>query len=275
MSSIIATMMNGGNLKSKINVVDVRENPLNFYEKDGIYKKTIDKETGQDIALVSLAEGIKERGQMHNLVVYEDTSINDGKKYTLISGARRYKAVLMNYNNGESDGNMDALIITKPNNPYEEQMLIIEANRQRCREFESKEIAYQEVLSMEKIYDEYKKSGMIPKGQVNKRKFVAATLGIGEGTVENLHHKFDKSEIDEHNKIKPRKTNKASKKKEKYNEFADAIQEEVAFACNKVKLTENELTFKYDSIEDLEHLLDVFSINVDIKELGEWLKQNL
>lgn len=273
--SMAGTMMNGGNRKTKIKVTDVRENPLNFYEKEDIYKKTIDKETGQDIELVSLAEGIKENGQMHNVVVYEDTTINDGKKYTLISGARRYKATLMNYEKGDCNGEIDALIIAKPNNPYEEQMLIIEGNKQRRREFQSKQTAYQEVLAMEQIFDEYKKSGMIPKGQVNKRKFVAASLGISEGTVENLHHQFDKTEIDEHHKKKPRKTNKASKKKEKYNELADEIQAEVAFACDKVKLNEKELIFAYENLEDLKHLLDAFSINVDVEELEEWLKQNL
>lgn len=274
--SMAGTMMNSGNRKTKIKVTDIRENPLNFYEKEDIYKKTIDKETGQDIELVSLAEGIKENGQMHNVVVYEDTTINDGKKYTLISGARRYKATLWNYekDNTASDV-LDALIIPKPSNPYEEQMLIIEGNKQRRREFQSKQTAYQEVLAMEQIFDEYKKSGMIPKGQVNKRKFVAASLGISEGTVENLHHQFDKTEIDEHHKKKARKANKASKKKEKYNELADDIQAEVAFACDKVKLNEKELIFAYESFEDLKHLLDAFSINVDVKELEEWLKQNL
>ncbi len=59
--SMAGTMMNGGNRKTKIKVTDIRENPLNFYEKEDIYKKTIDKETGQDIELVSLAEGIKRK----------------------------------------------------------------------------------------------------------------------------------------------------------------------------------------------------------------------
>ena len=52
--SMAGTMMNSGNRKTKIKVTDIRENPLNFYEKEDIYKKTIDKETGQDIELVSL-----------------------------------------------------------------------------------------------------------------------------------------------------------------------------------------------------------------------------
>ncbi len=38
-------------------------------------------------------------------------------------------------------------------------MLIIEGNKQRRREFQSKQTAYQEVLAMEQIFDEYKKSG--------------------------------------------------------------------------------------------------------------------
>ena len=67
----------------------------------------------------------------------------------------------------------------------------------------------------------------------------------------------------------------SAKKKEKYNELADEIQAEVAFACDKVKLNEKELIFAYENLEDLKHLLDAFSINVDVEELEEWLKQNL
>ena len=44
---------------------------------------------------------------------------------------------------------------------------------------------------------------------------------------------------------------------------------------DKVKLNEKELIFAYESLEDLKHLLDAFSINVDVEELEEWLKQNL
>lgn len=272
--SLAAHLSNNGKQKIKINVSQIRENPLNFYEKEDVYKRTIDKETGEDIELVSLAEGIKEKGQMHNIVVYADSSINDGKEYTLISGARRYKAILLNVEKGESDGSVDALVINKPENPYEESLLIIEGNKQRRREFTSTKIAYQEILTMEMIYDEYKKAGLIPKGS-DKRKFVAQMLGISHGTVTNLHHKYDKSNEDQLTPQRRAKANKLEKKKKKYNAVADDIQAEVSSACSKVKLTEKELTFRYDCIDDLEHLLEILGLeDVDLEELKEWVQKN-
>lgn len=273
--SLAAHLSNSGKQKIKINVSQIRENPLNFYEKEDVYKRTIDKETGQDIELVSLAEGIKEKGQMHNIVVYADDTLNDGKEYTLISGARRYKATLINVEKGESDGSIDALVINKPANAYEESILIMEGNKQRRREFTSQEIAYQEVLTMEQIYDTYKEQGLIPRGQVDKRKYVSMQLGIAEGTIHNLHKKFDKTNENLTPKQKA-KVNKNEKKKRKYNEVADEIQEEVASACSKVKLTEKELTFKYECFEDLEHLLEILNLqDVYLDDLKEWITKNV
>lgn len=278
MSSLGATLSNNGKHKTKIKLCDIRENPLNFYEKDDVYKKTIDKETGEDIELLSLAEGIRNSGQMHNVVVYENTDINDGKKYTLISGARRYKAMLYNHEHNNGVEEIDALIVKKPQNEYEERLLIIEGNKQRRREFQSKTTAYQEVLSLEQIYDNYKKDGLIEKGQITRRKFVAQSLGISEGTVENLHHQFDKknSENNEETATKKpkRRQNKQTKKKNKYAEVANEIANEVSFACSNVELTEKTLIFSYETLEDLEHLLDSFSIDVDLSNLKEWLLQN-
>ena len=273
--SLAAHLSNNGKQKIKINVSQIRENPLNFYEKEDVYKRTIDKETGQDIELVSLAEGIKEKGQMHNIVVYADNTLNDGKEYTLISGARRYKAILFNFQNGESDGSVDALIIDKPQNAYEESMLIMEGNKQRRREFTSKKVAYQEVLTMEQIYDEYKKQGLIPKGQVDKRKYVSMQLGIAEGTIHNLHQEFDKTNENLTPKQKA-KVNKNERKKRKYNEVAEEIQSEVSSACSKVKLSDKELVFKYDCFEDLEHLLEILNLqDVYLDDLKEWATKNV
>lgn len=264
--SLAGTLQNKGNLKTKVKITQIRENPLNFYENTDVYKKTIDKETGEDIELMSLADGLKEHGQMHNLVVYEDTSIDDGKKYTLISGARRYKASFLNYENGVGSDEIDVLIIKKPENAYEEQLLIIEGNKQRRREFQSKQVAYKEVCAVEQIFDNYKKQGLIPKGQVNKRKFVALSLGISEGTVENLHHKFDKTNADTSEK-KQKVSKKKSKAKAIYNIIANEIQSEIAAVCDKVKLTEKEITFRYETVEDLKKLLEKFNINTDISEI--------
>lgn len=274
MDNFSSSVADDGNKKTRIPVSLIRENPLNFYENNDVYKKIIDKETGEDIELTSLAEGINKEGQMHNIVVYRDETPNDGKQFTLISGARRYKAVLYNVERGVGDGKLDALIIDKPDNIYQEQLLIIEGNKQRRREFQNKKTAYQEVLAIEQIFDNFKQQGLIPKGQVNRRKFVSYSLGISEGTIENLHHQFDKTNSELPEKKKQR-SHKVSAKKTKYNEFAQEVEAEVSAFSSGVKLTPTEISFKYDSLEDLEHLLDEFGIDVDIKDFKKWLSENL
>ena len=58
--------------------------------------------------------------------------------------------------------------------------------------------------------------------------------------------------------------------------MAEEIQSEVASACSKVKLTDKELTFKYDCIEDLEHLLEILNLQeVYLDELKEWVEKNV
>ena len=47
----------------------------------------------EDEVIDSLANSIKKYGQLENATVYEDTSKNDGCKYTLIGGESRYRAI--------------------------------------------------------------------------------------------------------------------------------------------------------------------------------------
>lgn len=44
-----------------------------------------------------MAELIQKYGQDENGVVYMDESVGDGKKYTLLAGERRFKAIKLNY----------------------------------------------------------------------------------------------------------------------------------------------------------------------------------
>ena len=59
--SMAGTMMNGGNRKTKIKVTDIRENPLNFYEKEDIYKRPLIKKQDRILNWYLLAEGIKRK----------------------------------------------------------------------------------------------------------------------------------------------------------------------------------------------------------------------
>ena len=85
MGSLLQTMANGNSYKN-IHVKEIRINPLNFYsrmEEEGFY-------------VDSMATILAEDGQDSSAVVYYDDSKEDGKKYTLIAGERRYKAMLSN-----------------------------------------------------------------------------------------------------------------------------------------------------------------------------------
>lgn len=278
----LTKILNGGKQKTRLNISQIRENPRNFYENENVYKKTVDKESGEDIELIALANSIESKGQLHNAVVYRDTSIDDGKEYTLLSGARRYRAITYLYNNNRSDGGIDVLIEDKPADIMEEMDILVDGNLQRKPDLQKKpELRYQEILQKEMLFDELKAKGEIPKGKgMHKRKFVSIQLGISEGTIENLHKKFDAGN-DALSEKKKTKVNKVEEQKNKYQAIANEIQSEVAMACSKVKLTNKELTFKYDSLEDLEHLLELFNIEntelkefmAQLKEIDEWLKQ--
>ena len=69
--SLLGSMTQGKKRNITINVEDVRPNPMNMYHFE-------------DEVIDSLANSIKKYGQLENATVYEDTSKNDGCKYTLI-----------------------------------------------------------------------------------------------------------------------------------------------------------------------------------------------
>ena len=78
--SLLGSMTQGKKRNITINVEDVRPNPMNMYHFE-------------DEVIDSLANSIKKYGQLENATVYEDTSKNDGCKYTLIGGESRYRAI--------------------------------------------------------------------------------------------------------------------------------------------------------------------------------------
>ena len=156
--NLVAQIVNGAKAeKTSIPAELIRPNKYNFYEDEKFYKKNRDAETGEDIELRSLEDGIASVGQMENIVVYRDESINDGKKYTLLSGQRRWQSVLNNKAKGIGSGELDATIRPKPQNNFEETMLIIEGNKRRRTEVTVNHFLYQEILFFEMLYDKEKK----------------------------------------------------------------------------------------------------------------------
>lgn len=82
--ALLNEFMSGGEKKLKVHVSEIRRNERNFY---AIVSENEEKD------VENLATILRENGQDDNGVVYEDTSIDDGKKYTLLAGERRWKAI--------------------------------------------------------------------------------------------------------------------------------------------------------------------------------------
>lgn len=101
-----------------VNVTEIRVNPLNGYD---VVTENIEE----------LAALIEKYGQMENGNIYRDESPNDGKKYTLVGGFRRFLAVSLLYEQGRGNGNYSAKLVNKPSTVSQEKMMIIADNAQR------------------------------------------------------------------------------------------------------------------------------------------------
>lgn len=164
-------LMSSGNRFEKIHVNDIRRNEQNFYA-------TIaeDEETNVE----DMAKLIAEDGQDSNGVVYEDTSIEDGKKYTLIAGERRWKALKLNYERGQGDGLYEVKIIRKPERAEDELLRIIRDNAQRDK---GKEVRRQEVLALNSIWETLVSENRKPEGK--KRDWIAKNCGLSPRRVQD------------------------------------------------------------------------------------------
>ena len=103
--TLLNEFMSGGEKKLKVHVSEIRRNERNFYA-------VVSENEEENVE--NLATILREDGQDDNGVVYEDTSLNDGKKYTLLAGERRWKAITKNYENGLGDGMYEVKVVRRP-----------------------------------------------------------------------------------------------------------------------------------------------------------------
>ena len=160
--------MSKGNKKNTVHISEIRCNPENEYVSEELCPKT-----DTQAQIEALALSIEEHGLLHNLVVYEDES-GDGKKYTLLSGEKRYHAIELLIEQGKHNGYVDVQINEKPADISDEIDIISSANLQLPR---NHKILYKEIKQKEAKYDELKKLGKVPKG-LHKRDYVAKCIGI-------------------------------------------------------------------------------------------------
>lgn len=168
--ALLNEFMSGGEKKLKVHVSEIRRNERNFY---AIVSENEEKD------VENLATILRENGQDDNGVVYEDTSIDDGKKYTLLAGERRWKAITKNYEDGLGDGMYEVKIVRRPTDEIDELMRIVRNNAQRNK---TKEVRAAEVKAMEVIWDGLVARGEKPEGK--KREWIGANIGLSPRRVQ-------------------------------------------------------------------------------------------
>lgn len=163
-------MMSGGTQFMKVHVNDIRANPRNFYGDD------IENE---EIYVADMADMIAENGQDANGIVYEDTDPADGKRYTLIAGERRWKAIMKNFEDGKGDGLYEVKIIPKPADSSEEMLRIIRNNAQRNK---SVTVRKHEIEALKKVWEDLKIENRKPEGRM--REWIAKNIGMSPRAVQ-------------------------------------------------------------------------------------------
>lgn len=149
-----------------INLSDIRVNPNNIYEEQNIKE---------------LADSIESFGQLENATLYEDLSIDDGKKYTLVGGHRRYLAISYLAERGLYEPVLKASLIEKPNVHQMEQMLIVTDNQQRVKDKETK---IREIYYANNYWNYLVSINQQPQGK--KREWIAKKTGYGERVIQDI-----------------------------------------------------------------------------------------
>lgn len=132
----------------------------------------------------------KNRIQQESLaVVYEDTTPNDGKRYTLLSGHLRCKAVQKAYEEGKGDGLLYCRIDEKPKNDFDEFKTILRHNFQTERDADYKQKV---VERFSEFYEKLMQDPNAEKPGQRKRAWIAeqckksGVLNLGERTIQKF-----------------------------------------------------------------------------------------
>ncbi len=163
--------MSEGNSFKKISVDQIRPNRMNFYAHLN--------DEDEEIYVNDMAEQLLDYGQDSNGVVYLDTSIDDGKMYTLLAGERRWKAIKKNFEENKGDGLFMVKIVPKPESETDEKIHLIMNNAQRNK---TKEVKKTEVEVLSECWNELVEQGKKPKGR--KREWIAKGMGMSPRQVQ-------------------------------------------------------------------------------------------
>lgn len=176
----LARQLSQGIQKKKVSIDEVRENPSNFYEvKDSDVEKVM--------------RSMLTEGQLENAVAYEDETPGDGKKYTLISGATRYRALCRIVNEGlvneSCDGMLRIDIHPRPGSALIESRMLRDANLQREK---TKADMYHEIISCEHEVEHLRSRNPDAFRGMKSRDAVGMMLGITGRQVDNRKQAYIK-----------------------------------------------------------------------------------
>ena len=179
--SLLSAMSNGKKRNLTVDIEDVRTNEKNCYNFT-------------PEMLISLANSIEKYGQLENATVYEDVTPDDGRKYTLIGGESRYRAIISLVEQGKHDGKFNVKVVNKPEDEVKELELILQDNLQRHK---NKDIIKKEIEMYEEIYAKLVAIGQKPNGQ--KRDWIGMQIGISGRTVDRYKEQDNINNIIENN----------------------------------------------------------------------------
>ena len=229
---------------SNINLSDIRVNPNNIYEEQNIKE---------------LADSIESFGQLENATLYEDLSIDDGKKYTLVGGHRRYLAISYLAERGLYEPVLKASLIEKPNVHQMEQMLIVTDNQQRVKDKETK---IREIYYANNYWNYLVSINQQPQGK--KREWIAKKTGYGERVIQDILSDIKKQSMNQQSLTATQSTsaitvnNKAETRKALMR-AKNAINKALNLSSNDSVLLDFDTEYLEDCMDKLKFMIDDLS----------------
>ena len=227
-----------------INLSDIRVNPNNIYEEQNIKE---------------LADSIESFGQLENATLYEDLSIDDGKKYTLVGGHRRYLAISYLAERGLYEPVLKASLIEKPNVHQMEQMLIVTDNQQRVKDKETK---IREIYYANNYWNYLVSINQQPQGK--KPEWIAKKTGYGERVIQDILSDIKKQSMNQQSLTATQSTsaitvdNKAETRKALMR-AKNAINKALNLSSNDSVLLAFDTEYLEDCMDKLKFMIDDLS----------------
>ena len=227
-----------------INLSDIRVNPNNIYEEQNIKE---------------LADSIESFGQLENATLYEDLSIDDGKKYTLVGGHRRYLAISYLAERGLYEPVLKASLIEKSNVHQMEQMLIVTDNQQRVKDKETK---IREIYYANNYWNYLVSINQQPQGK--KREWIAKKTGYGERVIQDILSDIKKQSMNQQSLTATQSTsaitvdNKAETRKALMR-AKNAINKALNLSSNDSVLLAFDTEYLEDCMDKLKFMIDDLS----------------